>query len=60
MRNTVPRNAAKTASINFDDKKVKYNGLKYFAHVFISDHITIYNRFYLLTLHKIKVKTKTY
>ena len=41
-----------TLSINSDDKKVRYNGLLYFAENFISNHVTIHNRYSLLSLPK--------
>lgn len=45
----------------FDDKKVRCKvRLFYFTHVFITVHITIHNFYYLLSLHKAQVKTKTY
>ena len=32
----------------------------YSAHIFISDHITTYNPYYLLSLHKTEVKAKLF
>ena len=41
------------ASINFHSKKVRYsNRLLYSTYAFASGHITIYNRYYLLSLCK--------
>ena len=58
--NTVATNIASTASINCQSKKNKT--LLYFAQSFISDHITIDNCYYLLSLcktrkHNVKMKT---
>ena len=39
-------------------KSKLWNQLFHFTHLFIRDHITIYNRYYLLSLHSIYVKTK--
>ena len=53
VTNTVPLNVMCTVPINSHNEKLRYKyGLLYFAHVFSSDHITCYNRYYLLSLHK--------
>ena len=50
---TVSTNAANIVSINFDDKKVRYNTIFfYFTHGFINGSITIYNQYYFLSLRK--------
>ena len=46
--NYIPKNATSSVSINSDDKNVGHKML-YSAHRFISDHIAIYNRYYLLS-----------
>ena len=45
MTNTISTNVASTVPINSNDKKVRHK-----AHVFISDQIITYNRYYLLSL----------
>ena len=45
-------NATNTVLINSDDKNVRYKMNCYLLHNFISDHLTHYNRYYLLSLHK--------
>ena len=53
VTNTIPLNVMCTVPINSHNKKLRYKyGLLYFTHVFSSDHITCYNRYYLLSLHK--------
>ena len=47
MTNTISANVTSTAIISMKKIEIK-NGLLYFAHVFISDHITIHNRYYFL------------
>ena len=50
--NTMETNIASTASINYNDKKVRYKIDCYILYRFISDHITIDNYYYLLSLYK--------
>ena len=50
--NTIATNITSTDSINCNSKK--NNRLLYFAKSFISDHITIDNYYYLLSLYKTK------
>ena len=52
MTYTILANVTNTLT-NPDGKKVRYKMNYYFAHSFISDHITIHNRYYLLSLCKI-------
>ena len=53
VTNTISISVTSTVSINSDDKKVRYkNGLLYSGHGFISDHISIYNRYHFPFLHK--------
>ena len=52
MINTIATNFASTASINFHSKKVR--DMLYLACSFISDHITVFDYYYLLLLCKTK------
>ena len=56
MTNTIATNITSTASINCCSKKIMR--LLYFAHSFISDHSTIDNCYYVLSLCKTKKGTK--
>ena len=60
VTNTISTNVTSTLSINFDDKKVRYKMNCYILHTFFfSDHITFHNRYYLLSLYKIKTYWRT-
>ena len=51
VANTLPTNVMSTVSTNFHNKKVDCRMvLLYYAHSFISDYITIYKYYYLLSL----------
>ena len=53
---SVLKNVTRAVSINFDDKNNEiWNGLLYSARGFTSDHITINNHYYLLSLYKTKI-----
>ena len=53
MKNSISTTVMSTMLIKFYNKKARYKmTLLYFAHVLVSDHITIYNRYYLLSLYK--------
>ena len=49
---SVSKNITSAVSTNFCDKKVKLKWIAIFCTCFINDHITIYNRCYLLSLCK--------
>ena len=52
ITNNTSTNATNTVLINSDDKNVRYKMNCYLLHNFISDDLTHYNRYYLLSLHK--------
>ena len=55
----VSTNITGTTLVNSNDKKVRYKIDCYILRSFISDHITIHNRYYLLSLCKTQIeKTK--
>ena len=54
--NTLSAHVTSTIPIHYEDKKS--DGLVYFGHVFISNHITIYDCHYLLSLCKTYIKIK--
>ena len=51
IENAISANVASTAPNKFCWWKRKIYVL-FFVYIFISDHITIHNRYYLLSLHK--------
>ena len=54
--NMISTNVMSTVSINSFDKKVRYIDLLYFAHLFIGNHIAIYDHHYLLSYVKHRSK----
>ena len=58
VTNNIPTNFANTVSIDPDDEKVRTKMDYYILHTSILV-ITLHNRYYLLSLWKTQVKTKT-